>query len=291
MRQDPLRTIEEGLRYQKLGMLDRALEQYRATADSSSDPEVLSQAYLRESHVYRAWCRWDHAIAAAQRSARLARANDLHHAYGDALNAEAIVHQERGDFERARELYEQMLKLPLDERTRGLAYQNLGSICAQRADFAAAEHHFRRSYGCFQKAGYRWGEAFALNNYAAVYLDEGKLKRAAVVAGQAMVAARKVGDLELLGIATLNAAEALAAQGEIARAESLATSALEYFSLEENDLRRAQCYRVLGDILVMRGRKGDAQRNYKQALGLAQSVGSEREEARIRDCMELAQNG
>ena len=54
-----------------------------------------------------------------------------------------------------------------------------------------------------------------------------------------------------------------------------------------DDLRRAQCYRVLADIKVLQGCRGDAERLYSQAVGLARSVGSEREATRIRDAMEL----
>ena len=72
MRFDPQARLEEGLRFQKLGMLEKALEHYQATVDSSNDPSVLAEAYRREAHVYRAWCKWDKAIEAAQRCARVA---------------------------------------------------------------------------------------------------------------------------------------------------------------------------------------------------------------------------
>ena len=37
---DPRGQLEEGLRYQKLGMLDQALEQYKVAIDSATDPAV-----------------------------------------------------------------------------------------------------------------------------------------------------------------------------------------------------------------------------------------------------------
>ena len=85
----------------------------------------------------------------------------------------------------------------------------------------------------------------------------------------------------------LNLAEALAPQRRLDQAEKLALDALRYFEIEENDLRRAQCYRVLGDIKVLEGCREDAQRLYSQGVGLARSVGSEREATRIRDAMEM----
>ncbi len=285
---DPRRPLEEGLRYQKLGMLDEALEQYRVAIDSATEPEIISEAFCRESLVYRAWCRWDEAIGSARRSATVALSARLDDHYAQALNAEAIVHQERGAFDAAMTLYEIIVRMRVSDRLHGITFQNMGSIAAQRVELDRARGYFRESQRHFARAGYPWGEAFALNNQAAMALDAGRLKEAEVIAGQAIVAAKKVGDLELLGIAMMNSAEALAPQRRLVPAEQLAEDALRYFEIEENDLRRAQAYRVLGDIKVLQGASDEAQAMYGRALGLAQSVGSEREVLRIRDAMMVA---
>ena len=105
---DPRGRLEEGLRYQKLGMLDEALEHYRVAIDAADDPEVVSEGYCREAFAYRAGCRWDEAINSARRSATVALGARLDEQYAKALNAEAIVHQERGAFDAAMTLYEIM---------------------------------------------------------------------------------------------------------------------------------------------------------------------------------------
>src|SRR5688572_8531789 len=103
---DARRALEEGLRYQKLGMLDEALEHYRVAIDAASDPEVVSEGYCREAHAFRAGCRWDDAISSARRSATVALDAQLDEQYAQALNAEAIVHQECGAFDAAMNLFE-----------------------------------------------------------------------------------------------------------------------------------------------------------------------------------------
>jgi tetratricopeptide (TPR) repeat protein len=285
---DPRSRLDEGLRYQKLGMLDQALEQYRVAMDSATDPGIISEALCREALAYRAGCRWAEAVAAARRSGAVAAAAGLEDLRAQALNAEAIVHQERGAFDEATALYDVILGMDVNDRLLGLALQNMGSIAAQRADLETARGYYRESQQHFARAGYAWGEAFTLNNQAALALDAGRLKEAEVIAGQAIVAAKRVGDLELLGIAMLNSAEALAPQRQLIRAEELAEDALRYFEIEENDLRRAQCYRILGDIKLLQGVPEAALAMYGRGLGLAESVGSEREALRIRDAMELA---
>jgi tetratricopeptide (TPR) repeat protein len=278
--------IEEGVRYQRLGMLEEALTQYREAADGATDPRVIGAALCREAHLYRAWCKWDQGIAAARRSAAIALSNRLDDLYAEALNAEAIVHQERGAFDEAIALYEIITRMRISDRLLGIANQNLGSIAAQRMDYDAADGYFRESQRCFARAGYRWGQAFCLNNRSALALDRGRLKEAEVLAGQADAAAKKVGDLELAGMALINAADALAMQGEPDRAEDLVREALRYFEVEESDLRRAQASRALGDIKVLQGDREEAGRLYSRGLTLAQQVGAEREVSRIRDSME-----
>lgn len=284
----PRMHINEGVRFQKLGLLDRALQEYAASLDASQDPAITGEAHVRRSHVYRAWCRWDDAISSARRGVEIARDANLASVEAEALNAEAIVHQELGRFDEAVVIFERILGLDIDERLRGIAFQNLGSIAAQRSDLARAEDYFRSSYGCFGRAGYRWGEAFALTNFGAATFLAGKFKEAEVIGNQAILAAKKVGDLELVGIASMNTGEALAYQKEFVRAQELASEALGYFLAEANDLRRAQCLRVMGDIRLLAGDPGEARLLYQQAYQAAEQVGSEREMSRLRDCLEIA---
>lgn len=285
---DARTQIDEGLRFQKLGMLDRALQQYEATLDSTIDPALTGEALCRQAHVYRAWCRWDEAVRLARRSAAIARASQMHQLEAEALNAEAIVLLEQAKFDEAVVIFERVLSLEIEDRMRGIVYQNLGSIAAQRADFERAEQYYQSSYRSFSRAGYLWGEAFALTNIAAASIDAGKVKPAEIIAGQAIRAAKKVGDLELVGIASLNAAEALAAQLQLERAQELVSEALGYFQMEENDLRRAQCLRVLGDVRMLQGQREEARKLYGEALRLASAVQNEFEVSRLQDCLELA---
>jgi tetratricopeptide (TPR) repeat protein len=182
-------------------------------------------------------------------------------------------------------LYERVLELPVDDRVRGLALQNMGAIAAQRADLDAAERLFLDSYWHFRRAGYDRGVAFVLNNQAAAALDRGRFSSAATIARQAMEAARQVDDFELLGIATLNYAEALAAQGDLPRAESLAAGALGFFVLAKSDVHRAQCLRVLGDIYVQRGELSRARACYIQGLEVAVPLGSRFDTDKLRNAL------
>ena len=288
---DPRRELDEGLRYQKVGMLRRAVDKYEATAARASDPAIVAEALLRESWAYRVWCKWDEALDSAQRSAAIAQRAQLDLPYAEALNAEAMAYHAKGDLDAATVRYEEILTVTGDQRMRGVGLQNLGSIAAQRGDLDAAERHFTESHRCFERAGYAWGVAIALNNSAAVALDRGNVAVAEQTARRAMEAAERIGDLELLGIAELNAAEALALRRDVTRAEVLATTALGHFTREENALRRAQALRVLGDVHLLRGDLAGAGRFFAHALALAEATGASYEVSRIRDCLEVVRRG
>jgi tetratricopeptide (TPR) repeat protein len=276
--------LDEGLRLQKAGLLEEALQQYDAAA-RSGDVSVRATALCRKADLYRVWSRWEQAADSARESAAVARNAGEYTLYAEAINAEANVYHQRGEFDVAVPLYERVLELPVDDRVRGLALQNMGSIAAQREDLDSAERLFLDSYWHFRRAGYDWGVAFVLNNQAAAALDRGRFSSAATIARQAMEAARQVDDFELLGIATLNYAEALAAQDDLPRAETLAAGALGFFVLAKSEVHRAQCLRVLGDIYVRRGEFARARACYMQGLEVSVPLGSRFDSDKLRDAL------
>ena len=276
--------LDEGLRLQKAGLLEEALQLYDA-ASRSADGTIRALAFCRKADLYRVWSRWEQAADSAREGAAVARKAGEYTLYAEAINAEANVYHQRGEFDAAIPLYERVLELPVDDRVRGLALQNMGSIAAQREDLDNAERLFLDSYWHFRRAGYDWGVAFVLNNQAAAALDRGRFASAATIARQAMEAARQVDDFELLGIATLNYAEALSAQDDLAHAESLAAGALGFFVLAKSQVHRAQCLRVLGDIYVRRGEASRARACYMQGLEVAVPLGSRFDTDKLREAL------
>jgi tetratricopeptide (TPR) repeat protein len=276
--------LDEGLRLQKAGLLEEALQLYDA-ASRSADGTIRALALCRKADLYRVWSRWEQATDSAREGAAVARKAGEYTLYAEAINAEANVYHQRGEFDAAIPLYERVLELPVDDRVRGLALQNMGSIAAQREDLDNAERLFLDSYWHFRRAGYDWGVAFVLNNQAAAALDRGRYASAATIARQAMEAARQVDDFELLGVSTLNYAEALAAQDDLPHAESLAAGALGFFVLAKSEVHRAQCLRVLGDIYVRRGETSRARACYMQGLEVAVPLGSRYDTDKLRESL------
>jgi tetratricopeptide (TPR) repeat protein len=271
----PKELIEQGMRYETGGVLDRALESYReAAAAAVNDPRPRIEALRREADVLRTHCQWVEAVARAQDSAAQARSHGFDTLLAEALNAEAAVYQSQGHLDRARGLYDEMLTITGDLRIRGIALQNLGSLAAMRGDFPQAEDRFAESFQCFQAGGYMRGVVFALNNYGRAALDRRADAVAHPVLDRAEALARELMDLDLLAIVRINLAESQLRQGDIDRAQDLASAALGYFGNTNNHWRRLECLRLMGDIAVVQQRADSARKFFEAALRLAQEVGA-----------------
>lgn len=271
----PRELIEEGLRYETGGVLDRALDSYRqAVAMDGDDPRPRIEALRRQADVFRTQCAWDEAVTHARESAAQARNLGLDILLAEALNAEAAVYQSQGDLARACALYDEMLTISDDLRIRGIALQNLGSIAAMRGDFREAEDRFVESFQCFQAGGYTRGVVFALNNYGRAALDRRAADVAHPVLDRAEALARGLMDLDLLAIVRLNLAESYMRRGEFGRAQDLASAALGYFGNINNHWRRLECLRLMGDIAVIQQQADSARNFFQAALRLAEEIGA-----------------
>jgi tetratricopeptide (TPR) repeat protein len=271
---DTQTLLDEGLRHQKSGALDRALECYCAAAAGAEDAQAVSEALRRQATVHRTRSDFVTALEVAEAAASAASMAGLVDQYAEAMNTVASVHLARGAFPEAVVLFETILGITQDQRIRGNALQNLGSISAQQGDFETARRQFMASHQCFQEVGYDWGEAFVLNNFGRAALDHGNFVMAASMLENAVGAAKRVEDRDLLALATLNHAEAIAGQHDLPRAEGLARSALEYFITTGNKWRRVECLRLLGDIAATRGESDVATRFFEEGLAMAEEIGA-----------------
>lgn len=266
--------LTEGERYEKAGLPSKALEAYRSVRTSTEDDAVRAEAWRRESFIHHASAAWDEALAAARESAELAGAIGRDDLLAEALNAEAAVHFSRGDLDDAMPLYARMLDLTDDHRIRGFALQNMGILHGRQNDPDAAESRLAEAYQEFQAADHQPGEAYVLTNHAGIALDRGEPEKAERLAWQAMGVARRVDDLDLLAIATLNRAEALQELGRLDEAESAASIALGQFETSGNLWRRIACLRILGDVNARRGETDIARRFWQRGLDQAREIGA-----------------
>lgn len=266
--------LDDGSKYERAGMPDRALDRYRAALEQTDDPALISESLRRQAHVYRSRCDWDSAVDAAVRSAQVAEGAGLIDLLAEAWNAEAAVHQSRGDFDAAIPLYRRMLDTVQVGRIRGVALQNLAAIHATRGMLDEAERDFEAAVAAFQDAGDRSGMGYVLTNLGALALDRGDPSQAEETLHEAIRLAREIQDLDLLALARFNHAETLLAQGELQKAETEVSASLGHFGAAENHWRRLECLRLLGDITRRKGQPDAARRFFEAAIVIAEEIGN-----------------
>ena len=277
--------LKEGIRLEGLGDLEGAISLFGG-ASHAADPGTAAEALTRLADARRSRAEWDAALAAARRAQMIARHAALEPLELHAMIAEANVVLCQGGFAEAKAIFERVLNRGTsDMRMRGLALQNIGSILAQQGDLGAAERCFAESYGKFQSAGYRRGEATALLNYGRVTFDRGNAGLAEDLLCQAVTVAREIGHGELIALATQNLAEVRAKQGDIDGAEDLASEALGFYALCGNRWREIECLRLIGSINEQRGDVENAALCYERGIRLAKEVGATFEERSLTDCL------
>lgn len=279
--------LAEGLRYEKAGLLDKALEVYRGVRATTSDAAVEAESWTLEAFVHHARGDWDAAERATARALELAREAGRWELVGEALNARATVHYSRGELPEAQRLFLEILELSEDPRVRGLALQNLGSLHGLLGELERSERRLEEADRHFQEAGYDWGRAHVNNNRAALALERAEFVAAEGASRRAAHVAQVIEDLDLLAIARMNLAEALAGQGRLAEAESEASQALGQFEVSGNAWRRVACMRILGDLSARQGDPALAERMWRRGLALARQIGATVEAAQIATRLEV----
>lgn len=279
-------VLEEGIRHERGGAPELALACFEQVLQSAEAPDLRSRAWRAVAGIRRARCEWNAALEAARESAGCAKIARSPNLLAEALNAEGLVQQSRGRFAAARGIYLEMLSVTDDERIRGIAFQNLGSLAAVEQDLEAAERYFAESAGCFERAGYGRGSAIAATNSAAAALDRGDHARARILALTAVSRAQLVGDLDLVAIAEINLAEALLGCGAHPEAEAAASRALGHFTSTSNKWRSVQALRIIGDCYAAESRNESAMRAWERALDFAAAIDAPQEETQLRQRLE-----
>jgi tetratricopeptide (TPR) repeat protein len=260
-----------GIRAEELGALERAAD-YFLRAARSNDSAIAAEASARLADVYRSSGEWPAATDAAHRAQELARSAGLDNIVAHATIAEANVLMCAGTFDEANALFERAMELTVDPRLRGMAMQNIGSILAQQGRLRAAQRAFAESLGYFQHAGYRRGEAIALNNCGRAALDAGDVTLATDLLKQARAAARELEMAELTALVKLNQSEAALRARDTDRALELVAQSLGFFAGCGNTWREIECLRLIGEINERQGDLSEARQCFQRALEMAKAL-------------------
>ncbi|HEU4328243.1 MAG TPA: CHAT domain-containing tetratricopeptide repeat protein [Roseiflexaceae bacterium] len=192
---------------------------------------------------------------------------------GRTLNAAGLFARRSGNYERARQSYQESIQLwkELGNQLRqGLARNNLGALHYELRDYAEAERCFRQALELFTAAGSAYHQAQAYNELGLLCRDRGQWPQAQDYLDQAAVLCEREDAPELLARIINN-------QGEVAMLCGRYDEALALFERAQAGMT-TQVYKI--DIHINRGliaqARGDdaaALTSYQVALDLAHAIG------------------
>jgi putative nucleotidyltransferase with HDIG domain len=221
---------------------------------------------------YRQDGNWSSAEEYYQLAYTIASINRDHPRASRALNGTAIIHQERGETERAEELYLQARDLALmtgDVLTTGRINQNLGTLSNIQGNFTAALDFYVTSLQCYEHARYEPGIAGVLNNLGMLHIDQQEIDEAEACLHRALAVSKSIGDVVTEGIVHTNCTELLLAKGELDRARISCDYAYE-IACQLVDYRiKADTLKFYGVIFRETGKPHLAESHLRQAITLA----------------------
>jgi Tetratricopeptide repeat. len=275
-------ALEAGLRAEHADDLQRALHHYAdAAIRGAGVAAIVARSLVRQAGVYRRLSEWDVAADYARRAHELADGAGLPELHAEALVAQGNALMCSGRLDEASVVYQRLVRAATNDRQRGIAMQNIGSIHAHRREWDWAAEAFHSSRWLFRSAGYARGEAIALNNLGRLAHDQGDLAEAERLLQQAIAAARDVADAELAALALLNVAQVRVALGKLTEALPMAAEAFGHFSVSENRWRQIECLCVLAEIAEREGQSDQARVHLGRARDIAHAIGARVELAQI----------
>lgn len=271
---DSAAALQDGVRYLRSGALDRAWIAFAAARDAE-DPAVRSEALRRLADVKRRRGEWDDALRLVAEAVQIARNHAFRRHAASALNVEATVHLQRGDFARAVETYETALGESPPPDLRGMICQNLGTAHAQRGELDRAASWYERSAAAFEEAGNLHEQLAVLVNRGNVRMDQRDFAAAEAIFREVLHRAggRGQGEVEVQALAQLNLAESLARQGlGLEEAYDLLLQAIGYFTASGNRPLQVACHRVFARVTEAQGYPELARGALERGLELARDV-------------------
>jgi len=275
--------LADGRVHERAGRLDEAITCYTLAArraERCGDTAILAETLRRWGVVCHHRNQPDQARQLCRQSHEMALALDDPGLAAEALNVLGGMEFERGEMQRARELFDQALVLGGDvPGLRSRIEQNLGILATIQGDHGAALGHYRSSLEACQAAGDDQGCAIAYHNLGMIRADRREWAEAERCYGQSLEIAERIGDVHLQGLCRLNHAEVLLAREAYAEARTGAEAALAIFDRLGSRMDKSDAYRIIGLVFRETGRHALAESRLSSAIEMAVATGSVLSEA------------
>jgi tetratricopeptide (TPR) repeat protein len=175
----------------------------------------------------------------------------------------------RGEFARARQLYEGVKSNPCGGEFTGMLLLNLGAIANIQGDIDAAHAHYTKAVAFFAANGERRNRMMAYHNLGMLHADRLEWEAADGSYENSRVLAEEIGDAEALGNILMNRSELSCAMGRYEKAVEQCDEALRIFAEIGAEIPRGTTLRWKGRALRELGQYVLAERALTEAMRIS----------------------
>jgi tetratricopeptide (TPR) repeat protein len=233
------------------------------------DPIVAGVAHHRLGKL--SW--HEGAFEAATTSFERARSIAIRHDDAELRTSADIgmggVHFARGEYAKARALYESVRANPLNAQFAGMVLLNLGAIANIEGDLADAHRSYRGAAKAFTETQDYASLAHVYNNLGMLHADKLEWTQADEAYELAARYAEENGNCELLGLTIMNRSEMSCAMGRYETAVEQCDAALAIFAELGSEIPRGTTLRWKGRALRELGQHPLAERALTEAMRIA----------------------
>jgi tetratricopeptide (TPR) repeat protein len=222
-------SIEAGELAEQRGEYLEAAGAYETALD---DPDPLVVAMAHNCLGKLAWQQgqYDASYAAFEKARSIATRHDNLDARARAEIGLGNVHYAKGEYAKARELYDAVRRFAVSPGVRGKVLLNLGIIANIEGDFEDADRSYRRAIKAFAEASDSFGQAQAYHNLGMLHADRLEWDEADGAYAKALEFAGETGNREMVGLVTMNRSELSCAMGRYQEAIVRCDEALSVFA-------------------------------------------------------------
>jgi class 3 adenylate cyclase/Tfp pilus assembly protein PilF len=212
----------------------------------------------------------------AEQSLKLASQLNFQSGIADALNNIAYVYSNRGEVNKALELYERSLKIQQqlnNQKGIAIAYNNLGYIYSNIGDINKALSYHKQSLVIREKIGDTKGLAYSNNEIGHVFLSQGDNDKALIYFEKSLQYSKQSGNQREVSFALNNIGYIYTIKGELDSALVFYQTSLKIS--EDLNLKSGIAYSLnnIGTIKEKQGNDTTALSCFKQSLALEEELG------------------
>lgn len=230
------------------------LEDALAMGADHASPESLAYIYKNISNIYSQQDELERSNIYIKQALDISRANNIQIEVAGSLNNLGVNEYMLGDYDAARDYYQQALDVYLAIGYRSgiaLCYSNLGDVAFDKGMEKQLEY-YEKGLAIYQDTGNQWGISLCLENAASTYYMLNHYNQAIDMLRQALKISRKLGNLYAVQHELMDLGFMLCLQDDPEGADDYFNESLKIAADLELNTHRALClaYSAFNDIAL-----------------------------------------